>query len=61
MKVFELMSKLSTCNAGAEVKIHMLKSLDEIPEQDEELREIDFSVKSVDDNDDVVYLDGWTE
>ena len=64
MKVYEMMSKLSTMPAGARVKISMIKYLSEIPEfdDDEETREIDFEVTKIDLEDDgsTVVLDGWT-
>lgn len=64
MKVYEMMSKLSTMPAGARVKISMIKDLSEIPEVDgdEETREIDFEVTKIDLKDDgsTVILDGWT-
>lgn len=64
MKVYEMMSKLSTMPAGARVKISMIKDLSEIPEfdDDEETREIDFEVTKIDLEDDgsTVVLDGWT-
>jgi hypothetical protein len=57
MKVYELMNELSKCSAGAEVKIHLLRTLDEMPVyEDEDLREVDSNVGSVDGNDYTVYL-----
>lgn len=61
MKVYELMSKLSEMPSGALVKIGMLKTLEELPEYEEDLREIDFEVKSVELTGTDVILDGWVE
>lgn len=61
MKVYELMNQLSIMSAGAEVRIKMVKDLDELPEADEGLREIEFIVKQVEQNDNYVDLDGWGE
>ena len=60
MRVFELMAQLAELPAGAEVKIHMLKSLREIPVYDDGLRRIKFPVANVDFvKDDEVWLDGY--
>ena len=61
MKVYELMNKLSECKAGAKVRISLLKTLDELPEYKDGLREVDFEVKDVDSDGDAVMLDGWCE
>ena len=64
MKVYELMSKLSTMPAGARVRINMIKTLSEIPvfDSDDEAREINFEVMEValEDDESTVVLDGWT-
>lgn len=61
MKVYELMDRLAQMPAGAEVRIKMLKTLKELPLLDDNLREIDFSLKSVEEVNDIVELDGWAE
>ncbi len=62
MKNFELINELSKYPVGMEVKIFMIKNLDELPEFDEdESRVIDFIVKQVDGDGKYITLDGWTE
>ena len=60
MKVYELMEDLAKCNAGLDVKISMLKDLSEIPVWEGDLRQINFVVMKVEEDDDEVRLDGWT-
>lgn len=62
MKVYELMNKLSQIPSGKEIKISMIKTLDELPvfDGDEDSRSIDFILQSVENEDDYVILDGWT-
>ena len=59
MKVYELMGALAEMPSGANVRISMLKSLDEIPEHDNELRRIDFELQDVVDDGDDILLEGW--
>jgi hypothetical protein len=59
MKVYELMNELAKRPAGKDVKIHLLKSLDEFELVDDDLYSIEFPVKSVSNQDDSVELDGW--
>jgi hypothetical protein len=62
IKVYELMLELSKQPAGAEVRIRMLKTLDEIPAyaDDDSMREIDFPVEEVQQaTDKLVNIDGY--
>ncbi|MGI6162279.1 MAG: hypothetical protein ACOYJD_09735 [Christensenellales bacterium] len=58
MKVYELMSALAEMPSGANVRISMLKSLDEMPEHDDGLRRIDFELQDITDDGEVIWLDG---
>lgn len=61
MKNYELMKILSGYPAGAEVKIRMLKSLDELTlyEDDEKLYEIDFPIRDLELCGDVIQFDRY--
>lgn len=61
MKVYELMEKLSGMPAGAVVRINMCKTLKEMPDMGDGLRDISFVLREVSYEDECVSLDGWAE
>ncbi len=63
MKIYELMSQLAECDAGAEVRIHTTKTITEIKnmptmdqENGEDLKDINLDIIDVDQTGMVVYL-----
>lgn len=59
VKVYEVMNKLAEMPAGAEVRINMVKSLNEMPKLDDNLRQVNFEVMEINQDGDEVEIDGW--